>query len=285
MTVTAVPDGVRALLTNGRVVRIRVLVPSDVDEVLELHRRLSERDSYLRFFGFARDLLPTIARRITRRSDHKHEGLGAYQGDVLVGVAHYETLADPHEAEIAFVVDRAVQERGLGTLLLEHLASVARHRGIRRFVAEVLSENQRMIHVIAEAGLTYRMRTEGPESEIVILLDQDDRYLSAVGERERVSDVASLAAVLRPASVVVVGAGRAPGSVGHAVLRRLVDGGHPGVLSAVNPHAEEIAGVRCWPSVAEIPGDVRHDGSLVLDARVRLASHEPVNPYLRRLRS
>ena len=256
MTATAVPDGVRALLADGRGVRIRMLVPSDVDDVFELHRRLSERDSYLRFFGFAENILPTIARRITRRSDHEHESLGAYRGDVLVGVAYYETLTDPYEAEIAFVVDGAVQARGLGTLLLEHLASVARHRGVRRFVAEVLAENQRMIHVIADAGLTYRTRTEGPESEIVILLDQDDRYLSAVGERERVSDVASLAAVLRPASVAVVGAGRAPGSVGHAVLRNLVDGGYCGTLSAVNPHAEEIAGVRCWPSVAEVPGDV-----------------------------
>jgi acyl-CoA synthetase (NDP forming)/GNAT superfamily N-acetyltransferase len=256
MTVTAVPDGVRALLTDGEVVRVRVLVPSDVDEVLELHRRLSERDTYFRFFGFARDFLPTIARRITRESDQKHVALGAYQGDVMVGVAHYETLAEPHVAEIAFVVDGAVQARGLGTLLLEHLASVARHRGVRRFVAEVLAENQRMLHLIADAGLTYRTRTDGPESEIVILLDEDDRYLSAVGERERVSDVASLAAVLRPASVVVVGAGRAPGSVGHAVLRKLVDGGYSGTLSAVNPHAEEIAGVRCWPSVAEVSGVV-----------------------------
>lgn len=219
MTVTVVPDGVRALLTDGGVVRIRVLGPSDVDDVLELHRRLSDRDTYLRFFGFARDFLPTIARRITRRPDQEHVALGAYRGEVLVGVAHHETLADPHEAEIAFVVDATVQARGLGTLLLEHLASVARHRGVRRFVAEVLAENRRMIHVIADAGLIYRTRTDGSESEIVILLDQDDRYLSAVGERERVAEVASLAAVLRPTSVVVVGAGRAPGSVGHAVLR------------------------------------------------------------------
>jgi acyl-CoA synthetase (NDP forming)/GNAT superfamily N-acetyltransferase len=256
MTVTAVPDGVRALLADGGVVRIRVLGPSDVDDVLELHRRLSERDTYLRFFGFARNFLPTIARRITRRSDQKHQALGAYRGDDLVGVAHYETLADPHEAEIAFVVDSAVQARGLGTLLLEHLASVARHRGVRRFVAEVLAENHRMIHLIADAGLTYRTRMDGPEREIVILLDEDERYLSVVGERERIADVASLAAVLRPASVVVVGAGRTPGSVGHAVLRKLVDGGYSGAVSAVNPHAAEIAGVRCWPSVAEVPGEV-----------------------------
>ena len=40
MTVTAVPDGVRALLTDGGVVRVRMLAPSDVVDVLELHLRL-----------------------------------------------------------------------------------------------------------------------------------------------------------------------------------------------------------------------------------------------------
>jgi GNAT superfamily N-acetyltransferase len=122
--VTAIQDGVRALLTDGGVVRIRVLTSSDQDEVLELHRRLSDRDTHLRFFGFARSFLPTIARRITCRSDVKHLALDAYRGDVLVCVAHCETFTDPSEAEIAFVVDSAVQAHGLGTLLLEHLASV-----------------------------------------------------------------------------------------------------------------------------------------------------------------
>jgi acyl-CoA synthetase (NDP forming) len=36
------------------------------------------------------------------------------------------------------------------------------------------------------------------------------------------------------------------------VLRNLLDGGYPGRLTAVNPHADEIAGVPCRPSVAEL---------------------------------
>ena len=45
---------------------------------------------------------------------------------------------------------------------------------MRRFVAEVLVENQRMIRLIADAGLTYRTRTDGSESALMIQLDQDD---------------------------------------------------------------------------------------------------------------
>jgi hypothetical protein len=114
MTVTSAPAGVRALLADGRVVRIRILWSSDVDVVLQLHQRMSEHDTYLRFFGIAREFLHTVAERITPRPDAKHAALGAYLDDVLVGVAHYETLADPHVAEIALVVEGDVKAYGLG---------------------------------------------------------------------------------------------------------------------------------------------------------------------------
>ncbi|HEU5474940.1 MAG TPA: GNAT family N-acetyltransferase [Actinophytocola sp.] len=252
MTVTDEP-GVRALLADGRVVAVRELGPADEAEVLDLHARLSDRDQYLRFFG---PLAPlgSVARRIARARDDGHGALGAYLDGGLVGVAHYEVLgADPGSAEIALVVDGAAQAHGVGTLLLEHLASLGRARGLRRFVADVLAENYRMIKVFVDAGLAYRWTGGGPERQVVISLEPDETYLEAVGERERVADVASLVAVLRPGSVAVVGAGRRSGSVGNAVLRNLRAAGFTGTLSAVNPHANEVAGVRCWPSVADLP--------------------------------
>jgi GNAT superfamily N-acetyltransferase len=110
--------------------------------------------------------------------------LGAYQSDVLVGVAGYETLADPRAAEIGLVVDGG-RARGPGALLLEHLASVARHRGVCRFVAEVLIQDHRVIHVIADAGLTYRTHTDGPEHAVVIPLYGDDRCSSSTVRYQR----------------------------------------------------------------------------------------------------
>ncbi len=254
MTVAMSPQGVRALLTDGRVVQLRTLRPADAEEVLALHDRLSEHDRYLRFFETATGIFGPVVRRITRAPDATHTALGAYLDGGLIGVAHYEALDDPAVAEVALVVDGTVQAHGLGTLLLEHLASVGRQRGVTRFVAEVLAENRRMIQVFLDAGLRYRMSVEGPERHVEISLDPDERFAAAVDERDRVADVASLTALLRPAGVVVVGAGRQPGSIGHAVLRKLLDGGYAGTLSAVNPHADLIAGVPCWRSVAEIAG-------------------------------
>jgi acyl-CoA synthetase (NDP forming)/GNAT superfamily N-acetyltransferase len=245
-------DGVRALLADGRVVVIRTISQADAEAVLSLHTRLSEHDRYLRFFGTGTGVLDTIAKRITREADGEHAAVGAWLGEKLVGLAHYEAAPGSTTAEVALVVDSTVQARGLGTLLLEHLGSVARHRGITRFVAEVLTENNRMIQVFIDAGLPYRITTDGPERHVEIVLTEDETFAAAVDERDRVADVASLSKLLRPASIVVVGAGRRPGSVGHAVLANLLDGGYAGRLTAVNPHAEQIAGVPCRPSIGEL---------------------------------
>ena len=56
------------------------------------------------------------------------------------------------EAEVAFVIQDEHQGRGLGTIFLEHIAQAARERGMRRFVAEVLPDNQRMFEVFHHAG-------------------------------------------------------------------------------------------------------------------------------------
>ena len=252
MTPTTRPVFGRALLADGRVVLIRQIGTHDADAVLNLHGRLSERDRYLRFFGTGTNVLDMITRRITRVPDDTHAAIGAWLGGKLVGVAHYELVPHTSTAEVALVVDGTVQARGLGTLLLEHLASTARGHGITRFVAEVLAENRRMIQVFLDAGLPHEMTTMGPERHVEISLVEDARFAAAVDERDRVADVASLAHVLAPASIVVVGAGRRPRTVGHEVLRNLRDGGYTGELVAVNPHAEEIAGVPCRPSIDEL---------------------------------
>src|SRR6266508_6844618 len=92
MTATA-ENAVRALLADGRVVGLRELFPADEADVLDLHRRLSERDHYLRFFSPTVPL-GDVARRITRAADGKHAALGAYLDGALIGVANYEVVPD-----------------------------------------------------------------------------------------------------------------------------------------------------------------------------------------------
>jgi acyl-CoA synthetase (NDP forming)/GNAT superfamily N-acetyltransferase len=243
----------QALLSDGRIALIRQLDASDTAVVLRLHEQLPERDRYLRFFTLGSAHLAAFATRLTTTDDAHQGALGAFVDGELIGVAHYEVLDDPAEAEVALVVNHAIQARGVGTLLLEHLVSLARERGVLRFVAEVLAENRRMMDVFVHCGLAVSVSHEGPVLHLRMPLDLSERYLDAVTERERQADSASLRPVLAPRVVAVIGASRHDGSIGHAILRRIGAGGFTGRLFAVNPQATQIAGIPSYPSVAALP--------------------------------
>jgi predicted CoA-binding protein len=127
---------------------------------------------------------------------------------------------------------------------------------VRRFVADVLAENSRMWQVITDCGLPVRRRVGGGEVHIELDLTPAEGYLVALAERAERADVASLSAVLAARSIVVVGAGRRPDSVGHVVLESLVQAGFTGQLAAVNPHAGQVCGVTCHRSIEDVPGPV-----------------------------
>ena len=180
----------------------------------------------------------------------------------LVGVAGYETGGAPATAEIAFAVADHAHHRGVATLLLEHLVSAARDRGVRTFAASVLPENFEMLGVFAAAGLQARRTHAEGVTELVFDLPGDvadpgwGQYLDVVAGREGRADAASLRHVFAAESVAVVGASRRAGSVGRAVLHNLVTGGYRGRLYVVHPQARELEGIRCVPSPAALPGPV-----------------------------
>ncbi|NUT92779.1 MAG: GNAT family N-acetyltransferase, partial [Saccharothrix sp.] len=244
--------GERALLADGRVVVVRELGPADADALRALHRGLPLEDRYLRFFSASTRGLDEFVDRLTSPARPEHVVLGAFAGNDLVGAASYVPV-DGESAEVALVVSHGRQSHGVGTLLLEHLVSLAKRRGVRRFEADVLPVNSRMLRVFTDLGLVFKSTSDSDVVHVDLGLDTGDDYLEAVADRELSADVASLRSVLRPASVVVVGAGRSRESVGNAVLRNLRAGGFDGDLCAVNPHAREIEGVPCFRSVDDVP--------------------------------
>ncbi|WP_330276343.1 bifunctional GNAT family N-acetyltransferase/acetate--CoA ligase family protein [Lentzea sp. NBC_00516] len=242
-----------ALLTDGSVVTVRELGPGDVAALLALHRGLPIEDQYLRFFSTSPRQLEDFVERMVSPDAPHHVVLGAYRDDRLLGAASYVVVRQTDFAEVALVVSHAEQVHGVGTLLLEHLASLARGRGVRRFTADVLTINGRMLRVFTSMGLVTSIVPDGEVIYVELVLEPGDHYLDVMSERESRADVASLTHVLRPGSIAVIGAGRAPDSVGHAVLHNLVEGGFTGDLYAVNPHAKSVAGVDCYGSVNDLP--------------------------------
>ena len=254
---------VYALLTDGTTIEIRAARPDDLDAVRDMHEKLSPDSLYLRFFSMSPSAAEREARRLCREPAPDHAALLALLDGELIGCGSYEYDDPPSQsAEVALTVADDMHNRGVGMLLLEHLISLARSRGLHAFTAETLSENAPMLRVFADAGLqAHRALADGvydltfplPAGEADVALGS---YRDAVAERERSADVASLRHVLAPASVAVIGAGRRPGSVGRAILHNIVTGGFSGPVYAVNPAVTELDGVPCVSSAAALPGEV-----------------------------
>ncbi|MGH3391975.1 MAG: GNAT family N-acetyltransferase [Actinomadura sp.] len=252
MTEPASP--VFALLVDGAQVAIRPLRSDDTEAVRELHQSMSPENLYLRFFGFGSHMANELAERLCRPAGSDYGALGAWLGRELVGVANYEPTGAEGVAEIALVVAGDMHHRGVGTLLLEHLASCALRRGIRAFRGDTLAQNTAMLRVFTDAGLRVEQHISAGVIEVTMPLHPDDRYLDAVAERERHADVESLEALFRPGVVAVVGVSRRSASVGQAILRNICSGGFGGAVYAVNRHGgPRIAGVPCVHSVADLP--------------------------------
>lgn len=131
---------------------MRHLGADDAKAVMALHQHLSDHDRYFRFFTLQPVQLSELVATLTEPPDGLC-ALGAFDGDRLIGVAHYALVSeDPRAAEFAIVVAHEDHSVGVGTALLKYLARVARANGIRRFVADVLNENHLMLMAVVDLG-------------------------------------------------------------------------------------------------------------------------------------
>ena len=253
--------GSYALLADGSTIEIRPARPADADAVREMHAQLSPDNAYFRFFSLSPLAPEREAQRVCRPENPGHVALLALLGDQLVGVASYEATAVPGRAEIAFAVTDRMHGRGVATLLLEHLMSLARQHNLTAFEAETLPDNYAMQRVFADAGLPVERHFANGLVELTLPLppedsDRMDSYLDAVAVRASRSDVASLRHLFQPASIAVVGAGRRRGTVGREILHNIVTGGFAGPVYAVNPRGKSMEGVGCLQSAADLPPGV-----------------------------
>jgi acyl-CoA synthetase (NDP forming)/GNAT superfamily N-acetyltransferase len=247
-----VEEGIDALLMDGRIVHVRPVSEEDREALSELYTRVSPRSRYLRFFTAGISIDREVQRLVAPSDDHvvllaEHDGLA-------VGVASYEIL-NSSQAEIALLVDDAWQGDGIGSLLIEHLAAVARRAGIQELVGDVLATNVTMLRT--STGLAPGIaRDHGEDPEVVrvhIPTQPDERALAAAGVRDRTAEHNSLRPLLAPASVAVIGVSRSRSGVGHEILHSVLAGGFTGRTYVVNPHAKTIDGLDCYPSISAIP--------------------------------
>ena len=245
------------LLADGTIAVIRTLGDDDREAVLHLHENVSEDTLRLRFFTANRNAGRQYVARLFDPEHTDQFALVALVRGRLAGLATAEVLSE-ERAEVAFLVSDQDRGRGLGSLLLEHLAALGRAHGLNRFDADVLADNYGMLRVFRGAGFSVARRTEHGEVSVELRTDVSAAALDASDRREWRSEARSLRPLLAPESVAVVGVRRSAEGIGRAVLDSIVAGGYAGRLSVVHPAADgeggTIAGVPAYPNVRAVPG-------------------------------
>ncbi|WP_138733627.1 bifunctional acetate--CoA ligase family protein/GNAT family N-acetyltransferase [Modestobacter excelsi] len=241
---------------DGGTVHLRPITPEDADGIVGLMDRSSDQTRYYRFFGPMRRLSDKDLHRFTHVDHDARVAFVVLLGDRLIGVGRYDRYPGTDDAEVAFLIEDAHQRRGLGSVLLEHLAAAARERGISRFVAEVLSQNSQMVRVFLDAGYSAKRSYEDGVVHLTFPIAPTEQSLAVAHEREQRSESRSIGRLLNPGSVAVVGASNDPAKVGHAVLHNLLEYGFDGPIYPVNPTVRHVRGVPAYADIESIPDDV-----------------------------
>ena len=242
--------------SDGRAVRIRPILPNDSEKITRFHSSLSERTRYLRYFGSHDVLSERELQRMTHVDYRDRMAFVAELGAEIIGMAIYERLPDSTYAEVAFTISDQHQGRGLGSIFLEHLAGAAAERGIDHFEAEVLAENRSMIQVFRRAGYEISRSFDGSTLHLEFAIDPTEALTNVRNSREAAAEARSVARVLNPGSVAVIGASDQVGKIGHTVLRNLIGNGFSGPVFPVNSDATSVQSVRAYASVRDIPDPV-----------------------------
>nr|CAA9327020.1 MAG: Protein lysine acetyltransferase Pat [uncultured Nocardioidaceae bacterium] len=243
------------VLRDGSTAHVRPITPDDAHGLVDFYARVSDESKYYRFFAPYPVLSPRDIKRFTEVDQHERVAFVVTRGTDIVAIGRYDAI-DERSAEVAFLVQDDYQGKGLGQLLLEHLAQAGRERGYHRFVAEVLPDNVRMIQVFREMGYAVEGGFDEGVMNLCFDIDPSDTAVGVMQAREHRFEAASVDRIFNVSSVAVVGASRKQDTIGQALVRNLVLGDFAGAVYAVNPGAEAVSGLPAYSSVQEIPGEV-----------------------------
>jgi acyl-CoA synthetase (NDP forming)/RimJ/RimL family protein N-acetyltransferase len=243
------------LLKDGRVAQLRPILAADAERLVEFYSRVSEQSKYFRFFAPYPTLSDKDVTRFTTVDNDRRVAFVVTLHSTIIGVGRYDAVGDD-EAEVAFLVEDAHQGRGVGQLLLEHLAQAGRERGIRTFVADVLPSNSRMQQIFREMGYQVEGMVDGGVTRLTFRIEPTDLAVGVMRAREQRAEAASIERIFRARSIAVIGASRRQNSIGQAMVRNLVLGDFSGSVYAVNSQAEAVSGLPAYKTVQDIPGEV-----------------------------
>lgn len=247
-------------LSDGSAMILRPIRVDDAERWQAFLSRIGADSKYLWLHHIPAQISPEDARRFCT-VDYKDTF--AMIGEVLkkhtreiVAVGRYYRLPKKNSAEIVIVIEESYRRKGIGTKLMEWLANAARGNNISNFEADVSMENEDMISLIKGYGFHVDHQLETGAYHIAFPIARTTNVERKEEERERASSIASIRHLLYPQSVALIGVSRYPGTIGHLLMRCMLQGGFAGTVYPVNPNTNSVMSVRTYPSVMDIPDDV-----------------------------
>ena len=158
-------------LRDGRPVKIRALRPDDRADMLAAIGRTGMQSLRQRFFVPKKGFSEQEIAFFLDIDFESHVALVAQideNGRPAIAGGGRFIVVRPGQAEIAFVVVDDYQGQGIGTILMRHLAILARDAGLKELIAEVLPENSAMLKLFRKFG--FRTASKSPSQVIHLAL-------------------------------------------------------------------------------------------------------------------
>jgi GNAT superfamily N-acetyltransferase len=158
-------------------VKVRSIRPDDQKRLVTAFKNLDPESIYTRFFYHKKVLTDEELKAATEIDFECVVALvvttGEGEQEAIIGAGRYAVIdefAPSRDAEVAFTVEEDFHRQGIARILLQHLASIARSKGLSRFVAEVLPENRGMLTVFSKSGLPMQTAHGGDAVHVTLAL-------------------------------------------------------------------------------------------------------------------
>ena len=254
----------RVLLRDGSSATIKLAKSADQTALTAFFDRLSQETLRQRFFTVSAPSETQIEEFCDSENPEQRFTLLVYRGmegePEVIAAATY-AVEKENSAEFAVAVADEYQGEGLGSVLLERLATVAAQHGITHFSALTQDQNRAMLEVFRRSGFKIREDHSAGYATVDLSLipSRDSVQISAM--RDRVFTVASMRPFFKPKSVAVIGTSRRPSNVGHRILKELYSSGFLSSIYAVNPSTpqvfvKDVGVLNCLPSITAIPTNI-----------------------------
>jgi succinyl-CoA synthetase alpha subunit/RimJ/RimL family protein N-acetyltransferase len=192
------------VLRDGSTVALRPVEPDDEQLLLDFFGSLDERSLAFRFFTGAPNL-KEVATKLAAVDQSRSFGLLALRGPERRPVGHgFYAAIDDERAEVAFAVSPELQGHGLGTILLAQLGERAAEVGFTTLVADVLTQNHRMVSMFRHSGLPVTVSSEPGALVIEMPTSGEPEAIARFQEHDTIAARAAVAALLDSQAVAVV---------------------------------------------------------------------------------